>query len=87
MGNQSYFQRSFLINFLRKNQYPIESCDGVEILPTQLGGFEQDHISLKSLLYQTGYLTIQSQDSETNILTLAYPNFEVKDALLQQILV
>ncbi len=78
---------TFLINLLRKNQYPIESFDGVEILPTQLGGFEADHIPLKSLLYQTGYLTIQSQDPETNILTLTYPNFEVKDAFLQQVLV
>jgi hypothetical protein len=78
---------TFLMKMLKKNQYPIESFDGVEILPTQLGGFEPDHIPLKSLLYQTGYLTIQSQDPETNILTLVYPNFEVKDAFLQQILV
>ncbi len=78
---------TFLINLLKKNSYPIESFDGVEILPTQLGGFEPDHIPLKSLLYQTGYLTIQSQDPETSILTLTYPNLEVKDAFLQQVLV
>jgi hypothetical protein len=78
---------TFLINLLRKNQYPIESFDGIEIFPHQLGGFEPDRIPLKSLLYQTGYLTVKSQERESALLTLTYPNFEVKEALLQQILV
>jgi hypothetical protein len=78
---------TFLINLLKKNQYPIESFDGIEIFPHQLGGFEPDRIPLKSLLYQTGYLTVKSQERESALLTLTYPNFEVKEALLQQILV
>ncbi len=77
---------TFLIQLLKNNKYPIESFDGAEVLQKELSSFEPLHISLKVLLYQAGYLTIKNQDSETNILTLTYPNLEVKDAFLQQIL-
>ncbi|MDX2285512.1 MAG: AAA family ATPase [Bacteroidia bacterium] len=39
-----------------------------------------------SLMFQTGYLTIQSYDPEYQLYTLSYPNREVKDAMFQHLL-
>ncbi|MBV7329482.1 hypothetical protein KFU94_14765 [Chloroflexi bacterium TSY] len=38
------------------------------------------------LLFQTGYLTINSYDPETQQYTLHYPNYEVENAFLVYVL-
>jgi hypothetical protein len=77
---------TFLINLLKKNRYPIESFDGIGASAKDLGSFEPENIPLKTLLYQTGYLTLKEYNKETTVFTLTYPNLEVKEALLQEIL-
>ncbi|MCS7035761.1 MAG: PD-(D/E)XK nuclease domain-containing protein, partial [Saprospiraceae bacterium] len=47
--------------------------------------FELDNLKLSALMYQTGYLTITGADEE-GLLTLDYPNKEVRDSMLQQLL-
>ena len=47
----------------------------------ELDGSELEHIHLFGLLYQMGYLTIQSRD-EFGLYTLDYPNREVKNLML-----
>ncbi|KAF7998301.1 hypothetical protein HCN44_009699 [Aphidius gifuensis] len=46
---------------------------------------ELDQISLKSLLFQTGYLTIKEYDEENKIYTLSVPNKEVETLLKEMI--
>jgi len=43
--------------------------------------FEIEQVPLIALLFQMGYLTINTYDSITRIYTLKYPNLEVKTAL------
>ncbi|KAF7991888.1 hypothetical protein HCN44_010689 [Aphidius gifuensis] len=43
---------------------------------------EYEHITSKSILFQTGYLTIIDYDSETHMYTLKIPNYEVKTLYL-----
>jgi hypothetical protein len=45
-----------------------------------------DNLELRSLLFQTGYLTIRHMDRETGIYTLDYPNREVEQALTRHLM-
>lgn len=49
--------------------------------------FEIESIPLMALLFQTGYLTIDRYDAHTDMYTLTYPNFEVKKALHQHLMI
>ena len=44
---------------------------------------EIEHASPESFLFQTGYLTIEKWDYKRNIITLDYPNEEVKESFPQ----
>jgi hypothetical protein len=71
---------SFLINILKTEgvfdlHFPATSLSGFE-------SFELDQIKPAALLFQTGYLTIQSKD-EDGLVSLDYPNKEVRDSMLE----
>ncbi len=77
---------TFLFEVMKQQDFlPIE-LSGVTASANQLGTFQIDKISLPTLLYQTGYLTIESYDSERDNYHLALPNKEVKDSLFKQLL-
>ncbi len=71
---------SFLVNILKAEgvfdlHFPATSLSGFE-------SFELDQIKPIALLFQTGYLTIQSKD-EDGLVSLDYPNKEVRDSMLE----
>ncbi|WP_373551544.1 AAA family ATPase [Haliscomenobacter sp.] len=71
---------SFLVNILKAEgvfdlHFPATSLSGFE-------SFELDQIKPVALLFQTGYLTIQSKD-EDGLVSLDYPNKEVRDSMLE----
>jgi len=71
---------SFLVNILKAEgvfdlHFPATSLAGFE-------SFELDQIKPIALLFQTGYLTIQSKD-EDGLVSLDYPNKEVRDSMLE----
>jgi Predicted AAA-ATPase/PD-(D/E)XK nuclease superfamily len=74
---------TFLIKMLKeKGMYNIESETASEIT---LSNFKIEDLDVTTLLFQTGYLTIQSKIAfDTYILT--YPNREVKNSMLQMLL-
>ncbi|WP_243018177.1 AAA family ATPase [Candidatus Cardinium hertigii] len=45
----------------------------------------RNEISLKSLMFQTGYLTIDSYDDATNLYTLKFPNKEIEESFQKSI--
>ena len=45
-----------------------------------------ENLNWRSLMFQTGYLTIKHYDPSTRIYTLGYPNLEVFDAMSQHLL-
>lgn len=74
---------TFLVKLLnRQKQYDLEH---IQVGPSAFNSFELNRLDPYTLLFQTGYVTMQSVD-EDEIYTLSYPNKEVKDSLLQYLL-
>jgi hypothetical protein len=81
----------FLIEMLKKYQHEglfrVEMLDSIE--PVDASDFETP-LEMQSgplpLLYQAGYLTINSYDAESDVYTLAIPNSEVRVGLLKNLL-
>ena len=74
---------TFLVKLLQAKHYFIPNLEKVVVSDNQLSSFDIDNIPLLTLLFQTGYLTI---DKPTKIGTqyayvLRYPNLEVKASL------
>ena len=76
---------TFLINLFKKHNYPLQDFEQVEATSSELNTFDIDNISLKTLLFQTGYLTIEKKNKNTGYYTLTYPNKETIDSLLEHI--
>jgi hypothetical protein len=79
---------SFLIKLLQEKHYFVPNLEKLVISETQLSSFDIENIPLITLLFQTGYLTI---DRATKIGTqhayvLRYPNLEVKASLNNSLL-
>ncbi len=69
---------TFLIELLKKKlSYNLETID---VSSKRLGSFMLENIDEITLLYQTGYLTIQAVEDD-DIYTLGYPNKEVRDSM------
>jgi hypothetical protein len=66
-------QKMFNFNNLRVSGELIES-------------YEIEHIDVRTLFFQTGYLTIKEVDNEFDLYVLDYPNREVEQAMTTQIL-
>jgi hypothetical protein len=74
---------TFLINMLKQ-----EGLYDFKLEPQslqQFDSFDLEDLKAYGLLYQTGYLTIQSRD-EYGLYTLDYPNHEVEDSMLAYLL-
>ena len=71
---------SFLIHLLKKEG--IFDLNLPAINPNGLETFELERLNLEAILFQTGYLTIQNVTNE-GLFQLAYPNKEVRDAMLE----
>jgi len=70
---------TFLINLLKKEGiFQLKAADQTVL---DFDSFDLEDIRPYGLLYQTGYLTIQSRD-EYGQYTLDYPNREVKNAMV-----
>lgn len=77
---------TFLINLLKERNYPIQDFDQIKATKSELGQFEIDAIELKTLLFQTGYITIKSYNTDTGNYTLGFPNKECVDSLAEYIM-
>jgi hypothetical protein len=72
---------TFLINLLKTKHYPMEQFEKIEATADELKQFDIDAIKLKTLLFQTGYLTIKGYDQTTRNYILGYVNKETTDSL------
>ncbi|HLJ31634.1 MAG TPA: AAA family ATPase [Candidatus Babeliales bacterium] len=77
---------TFLINLLKAKNYPIQEFDHVKATKGELGQFEVDAIELKTLLFQTGYITIKEYNSQSGNYTLGFPNKECIDSLAEHVM-
>lgn len=74
---------TFLINLLK--QQGLYDLHFENLNPSGFESFELDHLKSAAILYQTGYLTIKKAD-EAGLITLDYPNKEVRDAMLENLI-
>ncbi|GIW23110.1 MAG: hypothetical protein KatS3mg068_2117 [Candidatus Sericytochromatia bacterium] len=80
---------TFLIKLIKEKNVDIKEFDNLEKLSSLLESFEIDNIDIYSLLFQTGYLTIKKviqEDFTRKKYILSYPNLEVKESFLNNIL-
>ena len=78
---------SFLLKLLRRRQTFLPALDGIEASEEILDSFDIERIDPVTLLFQTGYLTIDqaSQAFDQWLFTLRIPNQEVRQALANQL--
>ena len=70
----------FLIDLL-KNQYEdLENLEEAQLTSASLGTFDIESLPLITILFQTGYLTINTYDPDKKKYTLSYPNEEVRES-------
>ncbi|PCJ18582.1 MAG: hypothetical protein COB02_10615 [Candidatus Cloacimonadota bacterium] len=80
---------SFLIKLIEQNHYFLPKLSNLRVGENLLDSFDIDNIDIEVILYQSGYLTIESvgvDDDEDIIYTLKLPNREVKSSLNQYII-
>ncbi|NOQ36400.1 MAG: AAA family ATPase [Methylococcaceae bacterium] len=79
---------SFLLKLIKSGQYAAPDLENISLTKSCLGSFDINDITLETLLFQTGYLTIKSVESfgGDKLFHLSYPNQEVKASLNQYLL-
>ena len=76
----------FLIDLL-KNQYEdLENLEEAQLTSASLGTFDIESLPLITILFQTGYLTINTYDPDKKKYTLSYPNEEVRESFKKYLL-
>ena len=71
---------TFLINLVKHQE--LYDFEGMKTNLNQLNAYDLEKLQSLPLMFQTGYLTIKSEDEATGIYTLDYPNIEVKQSFM-----
>lgn len=78
---------SFLIkeinNEYRNQEFRIFDAENLRLNKDDLGTIDVGAIPLPTLIFQTGYLTIDTYDEETGLYKLKFPNLEIKKSFQQ----
>jgi len=76
---------TFLLELIKKHKYFVPQLDGIEISESQIAQFDIENIKIETLLFQTGYLTIESVETvgDEYFYKLKLPNIEVKKGLTE----
>ena len=74
---------TFVVKALQRGQFNLEDLTLEGVPASALGGVNADDSDPVPVLYQSGYLTIQSYDNQTQEYTLKYPNQEVERGFMQ----
>ncbi|MCF8338499.1 MAG: ATP-binding protein [Bacteroidales bacterium] len=77
---------TFLMKQIKKENYTAFDIEDSYVTTDVLDKYEIGDISLISLLFQTGYLTVKEYDSRRGRIKLDYPNREVEEAFSTHIL-
>lgn len=80
---------TFLLKLLRQKQVPAYALESISADTKLLNSADVNQISVISLLFQTGYLTIKEvqRTLQGQFYELGYPNYEVAHAFQQHLLV
>ena len=75
---------TFLLKLIEKNNYFLPNLENIVKDEMMLSSFDVDYIELETLMWQTGYLTIDKTENVFDNIEyhLAIPNMEVRKSLL-----
>lgn len=76
---------TFLINFIKNQKKLPEQLEFKTVTNLFFEKFEIENLDIFSLMFQTGYLTINKKTEEGNFI-LSFPNYEVRNSFLNQLL-
>jgi hypothetical protein len=80
---------TYLIELIKKYNYDVQDFENhIKLMQTSFEGYDIENLPLMPILYDAGYLTLKDF-SVRNLMTaysLGYPNFEVKNSLLENLL-
>lgn len=76
----------FLIKLIKCGNIPLENLSEAEATPSLLSSVSLQLDDAIPVLYQTGYLTIKNYDPELDVVTLGFPNREVENGFLKQLM-
>ncbi|MFN8396340.1 MAG: AAA family ATPase [Bacteroidia bacterium] len=71
---------TFLMSLIRTGKHSVFDLENREVSLRAFNQFELPNIEIKSLLFQTGYLTIKKFNDREQSVTLDFPNHEVANA-------
>ena len=71
---------TFLLRLIKMQQFPVAKIEGSEVNIDETKSYDIEKITLVPLLWQTGYLSIESYNPDTKNYKLAFPNEEVKES-------
>jgi Predicted AAA-ATPase/PD-(D/E)XK nuclease superfamily len=78
---------TFALKMIREKEFPVSDFESSIIVGRSIDeSYEIDKIDLATLLYQTGYLTIDDYDEAAQRYFLKFPNEEVRRSFLDHLL-
>ncbi|HHB94387.1 MAG TPA: hypothetical protein ENK88_04500 [Campylobacterales bacterium] len=79
---------NFLIQLLKEGKYNLAEFEDIEVGEELLDSFDLENLSLETVMFQSGYLTIKEIEEfgDNCIYHLHYPNLEVKKSFNDYIL-
>ena len=77
---------SFLVYQLKKTNYPLENMTTEDLSTDTLNSIDIMDENPLPLLYQSGYLTLKSYDSEFDSYVLGFPNREVEQGFIKYLM-
>ena len=77
---------TFLMELIKKRNFPVIEIDNIVTSEFDLGTFAPENLSVKTVLFQTGYLTIDYYDEESEMYYLKFPNYEVRMSFFNYLL-
>lgn len=77
---------TLLVNLLREKDYDLENLDGIVVDGSRLADVDVAFNDVVPVIFQTGYLTIKDYDREMGEYTLGFPNREVADGFVKDLL-
>ncbi len=75
---------TFLMKLCRENH--LYDFEEITLHQNDLGHFDIEDLQIEPVLFQTGYLTITGENSLTRNYILSFPNIEVKESYLRNLL-
>jgi hypothetical protein len=77
---------SFAIEYFKNHQFSMADFEQAQSSSLSLSTIDPDDLDLRTVLYQTGYLTIKGIDQDTRDFILGFPNREVRHSCLEKLL-